>query len=904
MSRSCCTNALESDVPSPAEQASPKFYAREDALAALVTFLLSGALYFYGMSPSVTLQDSGELVTAAYHFGVPHPSGYPLWTLLAWLWRHLVPCGNPAWQICTFSVFCGALTAALVTLLAKRSTLLVLQAIRWRTPLPPPVTRVLELCSGISAGLLFACNRSVWHWACVPERLGLTTLLHLLTLSLFFHWLLHPKRTRWLLLSILLCGLAFANDNRASYFIPTMLLLVTFAMGTNRISTRPKASWHPRTWMPALHDFWTLLCATLLATGALHLFVACSYGWPSFHWGYSSDLNVAMVALIAGLILLLVLGWLRWLSWRLAVALVAVFLLALLVYFYLPLAASTHPPMNWGYTASYDGFLHHITRGSYSRPTLFEWLSWPHLLNLIEVLGQQYTVALSLLGLAGVLGLGVTWRFMAAQGRHVLFFVWGALLATGLGLMFTDCYQFGFQQNEYIYGHFATLMSMSALVIAHACAVLLAWVWTRARTLRSICLVAGCGAMLLAPLAPLHRNWDSCNQHGHDFGYEFGFRMFNPGGGYPPMERDAILFAGTDAGLFTSTYLVFCESQVQAEHRYISPRLDAQLCRTFDRRDVTILAQNSLADGTYMEQIRDHYSVDRPRADQPATLEKFLPWQRAVMRYAWHRLGRDTTYPDHPIVLPNTDEANAAFKKFVEDVQAGHIQPGKVMLDENGRIGEEPVQGVMAINGILAKWIFDRNKGQHTFYYEESYIIPWMYPYLQPAGTIMKLAQLPLPTPQQNPTLWADIQQHDFAYWTQLLRDLNRRPEFRRDHAAQQAFSKLRCAIAGIYEFQHLDAAAEAAYRQAVATCPDNQATVFRLATLLARQKNFAAAVATLRDLYQRDPANAQVREALEEFEALLRKSAEKSTPTYPAGVSPTNTAPSGLVTPWSADQK
>ena len=40
-------------------------------------------LYVYTLAPTVTLEDSGEFITAAYHLGVPHPPGYPLWCLIA-----------------------------------------------------------------------------------------------------------------------------------------------------------------------------------------------------------------------------------------------------------------------------------------------------------------------------------------------------------------------------------------------------------------------------------------------------------------------------------------------------------------------------------------------------------------------------------------------------------------------------------------------------------------------------------------------------------------------------------------------------------------------------------------------------------------------------------------------------
>ena len=36
-------------------------------------------------APDVTLEDSGELSVGSYYAGVPHPPGYPVWTLYTWL---------------------------------------------------------------------------------------------------------------------------------------------------------------------------------------------------------------------------------------------------------------------------------------------------------------------------------------------------------------------------------------------------------------------------------------------------------------------------------------------------------------------------------------------------------------------------------------------------------------------------------------------------------------------------------------------------------------------------------------------------------------------------------------------------------------------------------------------------
>ena len=70
-----------------------------------MAFFASLLLYTLTLAPTVTLEFSGSMITAADHLGVPNPPGYPVWTLLAWLFQcafgfvtyHGHP--NPAWGV-------------------------------------------------------------------------------------------------------------------------------------------------------------------------------------------------------------------------------------------------------------------------------------------------------------------------------------------------------------------------------------------------------------------------------------------------------------------------------------------------------------------------------------------------------------------------------------------------------------------------------------------------------------------------------------------------------------------------------------------------------------------------------------------------------------------------------------
>ena len=87
------------------------------ALAALAL-----ALYTATLAPGVGAGDSGELLLAARSLGVPHPPGYPLWTLLA---RGLaaLPWGDAAGRVNALSALLAALGAGLFHVLARRAGL-------------------------------------------------------------------------------------------------------------------------------------------------------------------------------------------------------------------------------------------------------------------------------------------------------------------------------------------------------------------------------------------------------------------------------------------------------------------------------------------------------------------------------------------------------------------------------------------------------------------------------------------------------------------------------------------------------------------------------------------------------------------------------------------------------------
>jgi len=98
----------------PASPGTPRATAVGTACA-----VLAFAAFAATVSPTVTFGDAGELIAASASLGVPHPPGYPLYTLLARA-ALAVPLGGPALRVNLLSAVAGALACGLFAALLAR----------------------------------------------------------------------------------------------------------------------------------------------------------------------------------------------------------------------------------------------------------------------------------------------------------------------------------------------------------------------------------------------------------------------------------------------------------------------------------------------------------------------------------------------------------------------------------------------------------------------------------------------------------------------------------------------------------------------------------------------------------------------------------------------------------------
>ncbi len=748
--------AAGSGAPVTASKPPPMFRAA-DWLCFGLTSLVMFLSYMYTLAPDLTLQDSGELAVASWYAGVPHPPGYPVWTIYTWLFAVLLPISNIAYRVAISSAVAGALTCGLVALMVSRGSSMIMEGVsefkdiarRWEN----------EICviTGFVAGALIGFDGFMWSQAVIVEVYTLTALSLVGVLVLLMRWVYAPHQHRYLYLAWFVFGIAFNNHQS--------VLVCALAMEVMIVVVQPKLGrdlllgnaiiWilgligAQAGWVSTLKDndaVMAIFCivGALSAVGALWLWIKTKQVFTGMHWG--------MACFFA-------------------------FLIGALFYLFMPVASMTNPPMNWGYARTEAGFWHAFTRGQYERihPTTgtgkgieliytfceraagqFKMLAE----GTIEEINPIFLMVIPLAALAllvlrrskdpetpwlrtGVLAaggwVGITFVFfilreMDAEAllraqigeRAVNLILVFAALAAAAGVACAVWALAGvfrcLQQRErawllglaafwVVMGPFLIILfnpqpdrqSLSlikvfftpshtfvAMALGYALTVLLAtlavaYEQVRRHSLLVTAVLAGfalfavvttfsrtqyylpqtasvlvlllvlavlalqvlsrtlapVGAMLAAlalmPAWPAISHWSENEQRGHRFGFWFGHDMFTPpfkgADGkplYPTMDKDTILFGGTDPGRFCPTYMIFCESFIPPEKRHD---------KEFDRRDVYIITQNALADGTYLNYIRAHY-FRSAQIDPPFFSEMVRSERESAANYRTNLLAR------------------------------------------------------------------------------------------------------------------------------------------------------------------------------------------------------------------------------------------------------------------------
>jgi len=947
-------------------------------LVVVTTVVMIG--YWLTLSPDLGLEDSGELAVGSLYAGIPHPPGYPVWTLYTYLWANFVPFHNIAWRVALGGAFAGALACGLIGFVVSRGSSMMIEGIEGLKNIDRKWENAICIVSGFVAGTLLGFNGFMWSQSVIVEVYSFSVLSLMGVLVPMLRWIYAPKQRRYLYWAFFIFGLCFTNHQ--TLIVAAMGLVVTIAAVDYRLG-RNMFLWcstaflcglilHAQGMMftdtnPMVFMIFKIVGVCFIAAYisfavltkesfqeccrdfALLAFFALIVGVPTFG-------KVGLILAVGALAATVKLNYdTRKLGWEWLVVLICggLWIAGAAFYLYMPIAGMSTPPMQWGYPRTVEGFMHALTRGQYEKtnPTDFfkdplrffsqlglvgegvvEEFNWVYTLLIfvpfLFILRMQKRERAWMIGLSAIylclsvllvillnpsldrqsrdltkvfftashvmiviwIGYGLTLIAATMLTRYKEFRRWGlagGAIGAALALYslvvvtqdmsagladkgFFSAIQRAFAPNQYGLPVIAGLLLLGLTIV-----YLGTLLFGREKPHLGLTLAL----FAVMPLHSVISHWADNEQRGHLFGYWFGHDMFTPPFKdtdgklsydpkrraelmkdpekakiiYPEMTRDAILYGGTDPGRFCPTYMIFCESFIPAECKPLDPN--------FDRRDVYIITQNALADGTYLMYIRSHYNKSTQiQYDTPFFREVA---QRMFVRdpkereYVIHPLSKlasnfldkpflslgakiearrrkDGVYPPKEMYIATPEDSQRCFQEYMQDAQRrlelGQLRPGEDVRPVRDASGATRVQvsgqvAVMAINGLLTKVMFDQNP-TNEFFVEESFPLEWMYPHLTPFGVIMKINRQKLPSLsedvlRQDHEFWSDYSSRlignwitydtsvkeivDFVEKTYLRRDFNGFTgdrKFVRDDQGQKAFSKLRSSIAGIYAWR------------------------------------------------------------------------------------------------------
>ncbi|MEJ5244258.1 MAG: DUF2723 domain-containing protein [Bacteroidota bacterium] len=186
---------------------------KTDRVISLLIFVITFTIYFFTFSRSLFFTDSGELASVSSTLGIAHPTGYPLYTIISYLWLKIPLFDNITQLNLLSSIFCG-LSATILYLILS-----VLFFNNFEKTIDNKLS--IQLSSGLLA-IGFGFTSIVWEQATTNEVYS----LHFLMVNLFLYFLLKAYFTdsyKLFMVSAFVLGLSLANHMTSILLIPVSL---------------------------------------------------------------------------------------------------------------------------------------------------------------------------------------------------------------------------------------------------------------------------------------------------------------------------------------------------------------------------------------------------------------------------------------------------------------------------------------------------------------------------------------------------------------------------------------------------------------------------------------------------------------------------------------------------------
>ncbi len=198
-----------------------------------LTLALGGfILYVLTLCPTTDFIDAGELSTVAYTLGIAHPTGYPLFTLVGWMFSHLPLFGPVVYRLNLMAAFLCA-----VSLFIFFRFLLYLSS-EFLPPRAGSDTGLVRYSSAAAGTITLACSETFWSQAVAVEVYSLHAVFLSLLLLLFLRAIRAEgdgessaqRPRRWYVFAFVL-GLSFTNHMTTILLAPAFLVLYFIVLG-------------------------------------------------------------------------------------------------------------------------------------------------------------------------------------------------------------------------------------------------------------------------------------------------------------------------------------------------------------------------------------------------------------------------------------------------------------------------------------------------------------------------------------------------------------------------------------------------------------------------------------------------------------------------------------------------
>ncbi len=355
------TNA-KTPPPATAPARVPPLFRKIDWFALIITFASVWIVYFLTLAPELTLEDSGELCTGSFYAGIPHPPGYPFWTIYSWLWTVVLPIGNVAWRVEVGEATAAAMACGLVAFVVSRGSSMLMEGIEQLKSLTGKWENAICVVSGAVAGLMLGLGGVMWSESVAINRISLFGVPWVMIVLLcLFRWIYAPHQRRYLYCAMFFFGICAT--------IHQTLLIAMMGIEVAIIAAQPRLG-------RDMLFIWNGL-------GYLVLWFAHAHGLvPQLLESLDNPIVGTLFHLIglgsiAGCVFLIFQTKRFMTEWLPCLVMLAVYVLGVSFYFYEPIAGMTNPPMQWGYPRTVEGFFHALSRGQYEKANPTDVLNHP-----------------------------------------------------------------------------------------------------------------------------------------------------------------------------------------------------------------------------------------------------------------------------------------------------------------------------------------------------------------------------------------------------------------------------------------------------------------------------------------------------------------------------------------------